>query len=248
MASPPSVPLVVTAVPVPGVTAAERLAVAQARVDALDLILEEKLETLGAPGIVRPKDALLFVKDLEYKEGSKSVQQLTCKCMFCNMHISSTGATRVVDHLTACVLCPQRIKVPLRNVRACTSGKRKHKQEQLKLVSDQADKALNDAKLAKMLRQPNIGLSLNAAESEVADHAIARFFYANGLSFAAADSQPGSYYRSMVEAIKATISGYIPPNYNKIAGSLLDDCHTHMETDIAKRDSAGQLSERFGIT
>ena len=44
------------------------------------------------------------------------------------------------------------------------------------MVSDQADKALNDAKLAKMLRQPNIGLSLNAAESEVADHAIARFF------------------------------------------------------------------------
>ena len=52
----------------------------------------------------------------------------------------------------------------------------------------------------------------------------------------------------MVEAIKATKAGYIPPNYNKIAGSLLDDCHTHMETEIAKRDSAGQLSERFGIT
>ena len=76
MAPPPSVPLVVTAVPVPGVTAAERLVVAQARVDALDLILEEKLETLGQAGIVRPKDALLFVKDLQFKEGSKSVPQL----------------------------------------------------------------------------------------------------------------------------------------------------------------------------
>ena len=82
--NPPSVPLVVTAVPVPGVTAAERLAVAQARVDALDLILEEKLETLGQAGIVRPKDALLFVKDLEYKEGSKSVQQLTWGASACS--------------------------------------------------------------------------------------------------------------------------------------------------------------------
>ena len=70
MATPLSAP-VVTAVPVPGVTAAERLAAAQERVDELDLILEEKLETLGAPGIVRPKDALLFVKDLEYKEGTE---------------------------------------------------------------------------------------------------------------------------------------------------------------------------------
>ena len=94
MATPPSMPLVVTAVPVPGVTAAERLAVAQGhgpsarRCARPQVTLEEKLETLGQAGIVRPKDALLFVKDLEYKEGSKSVQQLTCKCMFCNMHIS----------------------------------------------------------------------------------------------------------------------------------------------------------------
>ena len=114
MATPLSAP-VVTAVPVPGATAAERLAAAQARVDALDLILDEKLETLGQAGIVRPKDALLFVKDLQFKAGSKSVQQLTCKCMFCSMHISSTGATRVVDHLTACALCPQPVKFLISN-------------------------------------------------------------------------------------------------------------------------------------
>ena len=93
-------PPVVTAVPCPGATAAERLAVAQARVDALDVLLDEKFATLGEAGIARPKDALLFVNNLDYKTAGGA--QLTCFCMFCNLRITSTGSSRVVDHLRAC--------------------------------------------------------------------------------------------------------------------------------------------------
>ena len=47
-------PPVVTAMPLmPGATAAERLAHAQARVDQLDLLIDEKFEGLGEAGITR---------------------------------------------------------------------------------------------------------------------------------------------------------------------------------------------------
>ena len=246
MSAAPPVP-VVTAVPCPGATAAERLAAAQARVDALDALLDEKFATLGEAGIARPRDALLFVNNLEYKTAGGA--QLTCFCMFCNLRITSTGASRVSDHLRACTLCPERVKQPLQLLRAKTDKKRKVKEEHSKLVAVHADEALKEAKLVKAeQRQQSLGRSFGSAESEVADVAVARFFYANGLSFAAADNAPGSFYRQMVDALKATKSSYVPPNYNKIAGTLLDTCHKHMEAEVQKRDAGGKLSERFGLT
>ena len=51
-------------------------------------------------GITCPKDALLFVDELIYRESeTANRQQLNCRCMFCPARIYSTGATRVVDHL-----------------------------------------------------------------------------------------------------------------------------------------------------
>ena len=86
--------------PVP-TAAAQRLLDAQQRSDELDALVDDKFRSLGEPGIARPRDTLLFVNDLVYKEKSKG-SQLTCACLFCNMRIISTGATRVVDHLISC--------------------------------------------------------------------------------------------------------------------------------------------------
>ena len=118
-----AMPAVVEAVPLPGVSAAERLASAQDRVDALDSLIDETFAALGAPGITRPKDALRFTNKLEYKSGA----QLACHCMFCNTRVVSTGASRVLDHLVGCVLCPDRVKHPLKALRAETTGKRSAK-------------------------------------------------------------------------------------------------------------------------
>ena len=212
-----AIPAVVDAVPRPGASAAERLAASQKSagairvisrnqlrqdcVEALDSLLEERFAALGEAGIKRPRDALRFTNNLEYKSGA---QQLVCCCMFCNARVCSTGSSRVLDHLLGCVLCPARVKQPLQALRAETTGKRKAKEEQQMFSEHAAAEELKNNKLAKALqRQQSLGQSFGAAESDLADHAIAKFFYANGLSFAAADPSAGSYYRLMVDAIKS---------------------------------------------
>ena len=198
-----AIPAVVDAVPRPGASAAERLAASQESegqgairtisrsrlrqdcVDALDSLLEERFAALGEPGIKRPRDALRFTNNLEYKSGA----QLLCYCMFCNTRVCSTGASRVLDHLLGCVLCPARVKQPLQALRAETTGKRKAKEEQQMFIEHEAAEELKKNKLAKALqRQQSLGQIFGSAESDLADHAIANFFYANGLSFAAADT------------------------------------------------------------
>ena len=52
----------------------------------------------------------------------------------------------------------------------------------------------------------------------------------------------------MVDAIKSVRPSYVPPGAQKIASSLLESVHMRMEADIRRRDAAGQLSERFGLT
>jgi hypothetical protein len=257
-----AIPAVVDAVPRPGASAAEWLAASQESagairvisrnqlrqdcVEALDSLLKERFAALGEAGIKRPRDALRFTNNLEYKPGA---QQLVCYCMFCNTRVCSTGASRVLDHLLGCVLCPARVKEPLQALRAETTGKRKAKEEQQMFIEHAAAEELKNNKLAKALqRQQSLGQSFGAAESDLADQAIAKFFYANGLSFAAADPAAGSYYRNMVDAIKSVRPSYVPPGRQKIAGSLLESVHTRMEADIQKRDASGQLMERFGLT
>ena len=68
------------------------------------------------------------------------------------------------------------------------------------------------------------------------------------MSFAAADTSAGSYYRIMVDAIKSVWPSYVSPGAQKLASSLLESVHMRMEADIRRRDAAGQLSERFGLT
>ena len=98
--------------------------------------------------------------------------------MFCNTRVVSTGASRVLDHLLGCVLCPARVKQPLQALRAETTGKRKAKEEQQMLIEHEAAEELKKNKLAKALqRQQSLGQNFGSAESDLADHAIAKFFY-----------------------------------------------------------------------
>ena len=207
-----------------------------------------KLSMLGDVGITKPKQVLDFMEDVTFKKVGG--QQLTCKCMFCGTFIQSTGATRIVDHLSsACVLCPTSVKAPCVAMRATTESKRKGKDEHTALVMVEQDQALRMMKMQKtQLRQEGIKAGFKSAESACADQAIARFFYSNGLNFGAADVLPDSYYREMVRAIQATPPGYMPPNAQKLAGSLLDEAAATMKGDLAARDKEGELSRKFGVT
>ena len=44
-------------------------------VDALDSLLEERFAALGEPGITRPRDALRFTNNLEYKVWTDDLEQ-----------------------------------------------------------------------------------------------------------------------------------------------------------------------------
>eukprot|EP01018_Ginkgo_biloba_P035954 Gb_31152 [translate_table: standard] len=62
------------------------------------------------------------------------------------------------------------------------------------------------------------------------DLAIARFLYANGISFNVARS---SYYGEMIKAIMGAPSGYKPPSFEKLRITLVDKEKARVEEEIA---------------
>ena len=203
---------------------------------------------LGDAGITKPKDALLFVRGLSYKKVGG--QQLECECMFCSKKITSTGATRIVDHFAKeCVLVVPNVKQPFVAMRQQTEVSRASKHEHKVLVQADSEVALREAKAQKIeQRQMSVREGFRSAEATVADRAIAKFFYTNAISFGSADSAPDSYYREMVRAIQAAGPGYVPPAQDKLGGPLIDECHDEMQRNIAKRDEDCAVSDKYGMT
>ena len=103
-----------------------------ARQLALQRDTETRLATLGEGGIRRPKDTLTFLNNVAYKKVGG--QQLTANCMWCANAINSTGASRVVDHFLACLLCPSDVKESCMKLRNETVQKRQEKEEHGQLV------------------------------------------------------------------------------------------------------------------
>ena len=206
------------------------------------------LAAFGSEGVTKPIQLLQFTINLRYK--NVGGQQLECDCMFCFMHIHSTGSTRVVDHfLNVCALCPASVKDPCIALRTKTDGKRRSKEEHGTLVKEEQELQLRMVKFQKTeLRQESLKAGFKSAESTCADNAVAKFFYANGLNFGAADCKVDSYYREMVRAIQAAPLSYVPPRPERLAGELLETSNTQMLADIAQRDKEGELSRKFGIT
>ena len=67
---------------------------ANANIMSLQEETHHVLSQLGEPGITKPKELLLFTRNLVYKKIGG--QQLEADCMFCGYHINSTGATRAL--------------------------------------------------------------------------------------------------------------------------------------------------------
>ena len=128
-----------------------------------------------------------------------------------------------------------------------TESRKVLKRQNENLMREEADVAAVEhaAKQAK-LKQQGLRVGLKALEVAEADLAIAKWFYANGISFGAASSEKDSYYRDMVKKIQAAPYGYIPPNRNKIGGALLDECHSWMWKKVDERDPDGMRAMRFG--
>lgn len=195
--------------------------------------------------IQKPKQAMDFFTCKTYnKEGG---QQLTGKCVFCVASVTSSGAQRLVEHLTEkCLLVPKEVKLGFRRLKENKEVRKAGKRALEATIMHERSIAVK----REQAEFVQLGLrdSLGNAKTNVADAAIAKFFYANALSFAAASSEANSYYKEMVAAIQAAPANYTPPNAAKIAGTLLDACYNTMKKDLNGRDPDGTLKSKFGAT
>lgn len=115
------------------------------------------------------------------------------------------------------------------------------------MVQEEVDRRLVESKVHRVeLKQQGIRAGMKVAESVVADEAIAKFFYANAISFSAADCSPGSPFRKMIASIHAAGPGYVPPGRGSLGGPLIDSCDAQVAHEIKMRDPDGVLAARFG--
>lgn len=86
-------------------------------------------------------------------------------------------------------------------------------------------------------------------ECTLADKAVAKFFYANGIPFhAAGEGDSNNYFRVMCDAIRKTPPSWIPPNRKKIGGPLIDTCYDELITSIRAREGNGSMADKFGYS
>ena len=91
----------------------------------------------------------------------------------------------MVDHFVrVCALCPAEVKEPFAALRDNTETCRKQKAEHNALVAQEQAQQLRLVKAQKTeLRQQSLRAGFQSAEAAAADKAIAKFFYANAVSF-----------------------------------------------------------------
>ena len=200
----------------------------------------------GLPTPIKQKHAVGFFTLIESKSRS---QQVKVQCMACGHALTSTGSTRLQKHILSCALMPTEVKEPFSKLSQQLESVRMQKREHETLVNEEAKvEAVEHAKKQAKLVQQGVRAGLKTIEVAEADMAIAKFFYANGLSFGAASAATDSYYREMVRKIQLAPTGYIPPNYNKIAGPLLEESYAWMWSKIDERDPKGSRTRRFCTT
>ena len=147
--------------------------------------------------IKKCKQAIEFFTNIKSeKVGS---QQVKATCVFCKRGpIASTGSARLVDHLLCCDAAPRPVKEGFKLLREATNSKRKLEEEAIVLREEERQHtAVAHEEAQAKLKQQYITVGLKTGQQAAADLAIARFFYANGISFSAANSTATGYFREM---------------------------------------------------
>lgn len=207
----------------------------------------EKLEAYVGNNKLEPKHAAHFFNNVRKKEGT--AQQQVGECMCCGAHVVSTGSFKFHSHILGCVVMPALVKKPFHELRNSTASKRQAKHEADKMHEEEVQIAAAQHQAEqKRWKQQCIRAGIHSAEVEAADRAIANFFYGNALPFSAAGSEVDSLYHKMVKAIQAAPPSYVPPNYKKLGGDLLDKCYDSMWAKLKERDPIGEKAMKFGST
>lgn len=222
------------------VVIAQRTKAEAARLKALTLLAD------GGP-VEKPRDVTRFFEDVLKKETSA---QMTVTCMFCRKSFTSTGASRLVDHLIECFVCVKEVKDVCVNMRKKTASKRTAKEAQLSILQINSEVHEEVVKAQKTKeRQQGIRAGFQETECALADTAVAEFFYANGIPFhVAGNDVVNPYFRKMCDAIRKTPPSWIPPGRNKIGGALIDSCYNGLMSKIKEREEEGGYGEKFGYS
>lgn len=169
--------------------------VAELKTEVADLLHQQPIE--------KPRHVLNFFRNATYKSGGG--QQLSATCMFCKHKITSTGSTRLVEHLAGCIATSNfpEVKEPCQKLLGSRADTRKEKNENMKRTREEADRVLEVIKVQKQeMRQQGIRSGFRLAEIEAADRAIARFFYTNAISFNAVAGGDSCVFREMIRALQ----------------------------------------------
>lgn len=102
-------------------------------------------------------------------------------------------------------------------------------------VARAADKADNDAALAKGGMQPDIQSSLARVTSEMCDDAIADFFYGDNISSHVAASPR---FKAMIKKLKCAPLNYKPPSDRRLNNDLLLSSTARLQSEQAPLKSA----------
>lgn len=110
---------------------------------------QEILDGLGENGLCKPKQVLEFFNDVKFK--SVGGQQLTAICMYCGFGpIASTGATRLLLHLSKCSACPANVRAQVVEMSCAANKKRKSKQEAVDAAKAEGERMLKAERVRRL--------------------------------------------------------------------------------------------------
>lgn len=164
---------------------ADSVDAADANAEVVDKVAERMrvaqcvLEQLDGGTIVSPKDLKqCFVLE---PHPSNSLMMIA-SCKFCEGPGKKfTSTTRLVDHLNLCVLVPPPLKKALQVYGKERQDRKEAKHNESRLQQQEVENMYEERhneKKRKLLQQTFIHGSMKTAADEVADEAIARWFYA----------------------------------------------------------------------
>lgn len=107
---------------------------------------QDVLEKLGPNGICKPKHVLHFFDNIHYKHVGG--QHLSASCMYCGFGpITSTGASRLVHHLSMCSACPSAVRKGVKEMVDTASQKKKLKMATQGAAAEEAARVLQAEKV-----------------------------------------------------------------------------------------------------
>ena len=143
--------------------------------------------------------------------------EITCK--FCST-VFRGKASRIREHLLKCVGVPSDVRQSIKDIdtkKSAINSTRKIERLEVKRSNTRQQTTLKEI--------------AGKSKKDRVDDAVSAFFYEEGIPFSKIETRA---FMKMINALKSSGPAYVPPNRRRLAGSLLDDSYSVMQTTLAK--------------